>query len=101
MLEVFKPLCRQFSAIEELQSEYSLIYTLDVGDQGGRLTLCRTGKDACVDSLELPLPPQRCYGVLLYLYENAVQPELWRDIVAEHFPLAKPGVGKGGVVCEG
>lgn len=87
MEDTFAPLCRHFSAICGLQKEYTLIYSLDAEADGSRLTLCRTGDDAQMDSLVLAAAPQQGYALLRYLCENAVQPEIWRDVVAELSPL--------------
>lgn len=87
MTEVFAPLSRHFSAIGQIQSSYTLIYSLDADAGGSRLTLCRTGENACADSLFLPGVPAICYELLRYLCENAVQPEVWRDVVEEIYPL--------------
>lgn len=87
MTERFAPLSRHFSAICELQKAYTLIYSLDADAGGSRLTLCRTGEDARMDSLFLAGAPERCYELLRYLWENAVQPEAWRDIVEDLYPL--------------
>ncbi len=88
-------LTREFSAIEPLQRPYLLTYELDEADGGCQLTLSRTGETACRDSLVLDAPPLFCYSVLRYLYENAVQPEIWRDVVAECYPAAARPAGKG------
>ena len=47
------------------------------------LTLCRTGCHRLMDSMRVLAEPEECYGLLRYLYENAVQPEVWRDVVSE------------------
>ena len=49
----------------------------------------------------LDASPQRCYALLLYLYENCVQPEIWRDVIEERYPLSRqatPGQGRKDVV---
>lgn len=85
MERVFSPLIRQFSAIEGLQTPYTLVYALEQGTDGDkcRLTLCRTGAQACAESLQLTEAPEHAYRLLRYLCENVVQPEIWRDVVAE------------------
>lgn len=100
MTEPFAPLFRHFSAIEGLQRPYTLIYAMEPGDLACQLTVCRTGQDNCCDSVVLSRPPQQCYSLLRYLYENAVQPEIWRDIITEICAPAEQR-GKGGVPCEG
>lgn len=87
MPERFVPFYRHFSAIGGLQKEYTLIYSLDAGAGGSRLTLCRTGEQPQADSIYLPCTPKRGYELLTYLYENAVQPEIWRDVVENAYPL--------------
>ena len=99
MTEIFAPLLRHFSAIEELKKPYTLIYAMEPGDKACQLTVCRTGCNGCCDSLLLAQPPQRCYSLLRYLYENGVQPEVWRDIITE-FYTPEDENGKGGVICE-
>ena len=94
-MEAYTPLIREFSAIEPLQRPYLLTYELDEADGGCRLTLSRTGETACRDSLVLDAPPLFCYSVRRYRYENAVQPEVWRDVVAECYPAAARPAGKG------
>ncbi len=98
-MKEYAPLVRRFSAIEKLQAPYTLTYALTVPFPGGpcRLSVFRTGSAACHDSLSLDASPRCCYALLLYLYENAVQPELWRDVLAEFYPLAVQNDKKGGV----
>lgn len=93
-------LTREFTAIEPLQRPYSLIYELDETCGSCRLTLSRTGEAACCDSLVLDAPPLFCYSVLRYLYENCVQPEIWREVVAECCPAASQSAGKGVTLSE-
>lgn len=97
-MKAFTPLTREFSAIEMLQRPYMLTYAMDEAEGSCRLTLSRTGETACSDSLILDAPPQHCYSILRYLYENCVQPEIWRDVVAECFPAAAQYGRKGGIL---
>ena len=84
MERTFSPMVRQFSAIAGLQQAYTLVYSLDPdGENGCRLTLCRTGSSQCVDSQYVAVAPERGYRVMQYLCENGVQPEIWQDVVAE------------------
>ena len=76
-------LTREFSAIETLQQPYRLTYALEPSGGGCLLTLSRVGRAPCTDSLQLGLTPHSGYMVLRYLYENCVQPEIWRDVVAD------------------
>lgn len=99
-MKPYAPLTREFSAIEMLQRPYLLTYAMDEAGGACRLTLSRTGDTACSDSLVLDAPPQYCYSILRYLYENCVQPEIWRDVVAECCPAGVRMNGKGGVLCE-
>lgn len=44
MERTFSPMIRQFSAIDGLQKAYTLVYSMDTGNEDGCcLTLCRTG----------------------------------------------------------
>lgn len=99
MEETFLPLVRQFSAIEGLQSPYTLVYSLDTGEaEGCRLTLCRTGAAERIESIRLAAAPEYCYRLLRFLCENVVQPEVWQDVIAELYPpekLGEKGVGIG------
>ena len=95
-MKPYTPLTRKFSAIEMLQQPYLLTYALDESDGACRLAVSRTGETACSDSLVLDAPPQCCYSILQYLYENCVQPEIWRDVVAECYPAAVQFCRKGG-----
>ena len=43
MERTFSPMIRQFSAIDGLQKAYTLVYSMDTGNEDGCcLTLCRT-----------------------------------------------------------
>ena len=101
-MKAYAPLTREFSAIEKLQLPYHLTYALAPAGTSGpcRLTLSRTGAAACCDSLVLDAPPQSCYPVLRYLYENAVQPDIWRDVSADFYPIIQQLDGKDGVCSE-
>lgn len=84
MERTFSPMIRQFSAIDGLQKAYTLVYSLDPdGENGCRLTLCRTGVRQRMDSQYIAAAPEFCYRILRYLCENGVQPEIWQDVVAE------------------
>ena len=51
MERTFSPMIRHFSTIEGLQQAYTLVYSLDAdGEDGCRLTLCRTGSGQRMDS---------------------------------------------------
>ena len=77
-------------------------YTYAEPSGGGcLLTLSRVGRAPCTDSLQLGLTPRSGYMVLRYLYENCVQPEIWRDVIEERYPLSRqatPGQGRKDVV---
>ena len=47
----------------------------------------------------VPLDPQKGYRLLQYLYENAVQPEHWDDVIADHLP-ALAAAPRGGTARE-
>lgn len=85
---------KQFSYIQGLQQSYTLVYSMDPAGPGECwLTLCRTGCRRCMDSLLIPAGAEECYGLLRYLYENAVQPEVWRDVVSE--TISRRTLGEG------
>jgi hypothetical protein len=100
MAEPFEPLSRHFSALYAWQQAYTLLYALDGAEGGVELTICRTGAQAAADHLFVPGEPERAYALLRYLWENAVQPENWRDVLADLAPLQGEREKKGGVLCE-
>lgn len=52
MERTFSPMIRQFSAIDGLQKAYTLVYSMDTGNEDGCcLTLCRTGNRQYMQSL--------------------------------------------------
>lgn len=77
---------RCFSELEGCQKAYTLEYAVEQVECGCRLCVRRTGEQACEDSLLLPLAPEKGEDLMRLLYENAVQPELWRDVVGEYCP---------------
>ena len=84
METIYRPMTKQFSYIQGLQPSYTLVYSMDPAGPGECwLTLCRTGCHRLMDSMRVLAKPEECYGLLRYLYENAVQPEVWRDVVSE------------------
>ena len=84
MERTFSPMIRQFSAIDGLQKAYTLVYSMDTGNENGCcLTLCRTGSSQRMDSKYMAVAPELGYRVLQYLCENGVQPEIWQDVVEE------------------
>lgn len=84
MERTFSPMIRQFSAIDGLQKAYTLVYSMDPdGENGCRLTLCRTGNRQCMQSQRIAAAPELGYRILRYLCENGVQPEIWQDVVEE------------------
>ena len=67
MEHTFSPMIRQYSAIDGLQQEYTLVYAMEVeGTQGCRLSLCRIGSRQQIVSQHV-----------------AAAPELWRDAVTD------------------
>ena len=99
MERTFSPMVRQFSAIAGLQQAYTLVYSLDPdGENGCRLTLCRTGSSQRMDSKYMAVAPELGYRVLQYLCENGVQPEIWQDVV-EELTDTEQLRQKGGALC--
>ena len=96
MERTFSPMIRQYSAIDGLQQEYTLVYAMEVeGTQGCRLSLCRIGSRQQIVSQHVAAAPEFCYRLLRYLCENGVQPELWQDAVTDLTAAGLAG-GKGG-----
>lgn len=84
MERAYAPLVRQFSSIKGYQTAYTLVYSLDAAAEG---------------SCQLTLAPKKGYRLLQYLYENAVQPEHWDDVIADHLP-ALAAAPRGGTARE-
>ena len=100
MERTFSPMIRQYSAIDGLQQAYTLVYAMEVeGTQGCRLTLYRIGSRQRMVSQYVAATPEFCYRLLRYLCENGVQPESWRDVVADLTATGSVG-GKGGALRE-
>ena len=84
MERTFSPMIRQFSAIDGLQKAYTLVYSMDTGNEDGcSLTHCRTENRQYMQSCYIAAAPEFCYRSLRYLCENGVQPEIWQDVVEE------------------
>ena len=81
MERTFSPMIRHFSTIEGLQQAYTLVYSLDAdGEDGCRLTLCRTGSGQRMDSRYVAAAPEFCYRILRYLCENEGRRVVWTVI---------------------
>lgn len=62
MEHTFSPMIRQYSAIDGLQQEYTLVYAMEVeGTQGCRLSLCRIGSRQQIVSQHVAAAPEFCY----------------------------------------
>ena len=62
MERTFSPMIRQFSAIDGLQKAYTLVYSMDTGNENGCcLTLCRTGNRQYMQSCYIAAAPEFCY----------------------------------------
>lgn len=50
----------------------------------------------------VPAPQEECARLLRFLYENSVQPELWRDAISNWYPrtAAAEVLREGGALCE-
>lgn len=100
MERAYAPLVRQFSPIKGYQTAYTLVYSLDAAAEGScQLTLARQGAQEQRVSMLVPLDPKEGYRLLQYLYENAVQPEQWDDVIADHLP-ALAAAPRGGTARE-
>ena len=61
MEHTFSPMIRQYSAIDGLQQEYTLVYAMEVeGTQGCRLSLCRIGSRQQIVSQHVAAAPEFC-----------------------------------------
>ena len=83
MERTFSPMIRQFSAIDGLQKAYTLVYSMDTGNEIGSLCLSFLGNGQYMQSCYIAAAPEFCYRILRYLCENGVQPEIWQDVVEE------------------
>lgn len=100
MERTYTPLVRQFSAIKGYQNAYTLVYSLDAAAENGcLLKLDRKGEQERSEDLFVPLCPEEGYRLLRYLCENVVQPELWRDVIADCLP-AMAAAERGGAARE-
>lgn len=87
MERTYAPLIRRFSSIKGYQAAYTLVYALDASEGGCHLTLDRKGEREQQVSEFVPLHPEAGYRLLQYLCENAVQPEIWGDVIADWLPV--------------
>lgn len=63
MERTFSPMIRQFSAIDGLQKAYTLVYSMDTGNEDGCcLTLCRTGNRQYMQSCYIAAAPGSATG---------------------------------------
>ncbi len=73
---------RTFSALEGLQNAHQLSYRMRRQDDAWRLELeTRTKTSRQSEALLLRCPEQTAHD--LFLYENSIPLENWRDVVAE------------------
>ena len=85
------PLIRKFSALEPYQEAYTLACSLEPEGPGCWLSVTRTKATAGpADAVRtwVPAPQEECVRLLRFLYENAVQPELWQDTISGWYPQA-------------
>lgn len=69
------------------------------------LSVSRTmARDGSADAARawVPAPQEECARLLRFLYENSVQPELWRDAISNWYPrtAAAEVLREGGALCE-
>lgn len=98
MERTYAPLIRQFSSIKGYQAAYTLVYALDASEGGCHLTLDRKGEREQQVSEFVPLHPEAGYRLLQYLCENAVQPEIWGDVIADRLPALEAGASDNGAL---
>lgn len=83
---------RSFSEIEGYQSAHALTYSFEADADGTTcLTVTRTGASPCRESVRVAAGPEQVRRMLQFFCENAVQPELWRDLLADLCPPAACG----------
>lgn len=83
------PLVRRFSELEPYQEAYTLVCSLEPTGPGCWLSVSRTmARDGSADAARawVPAPQEECARLLRFLYENSVQPELWRDAISNWYP---------------
>lgn len=99
------PLVRRFSELEPYQAAYTLVCSLEPTGVGCWLSVSRTmARDGSADAARawVPAPQEECARLLRFLYENSVQPELWRDAISNWYPqtAAAEVLREGGASCE-
>ena len=88
------PLVRRFSELEPYQAAYTLVCSLEPTGAGCWLSVSRTmARDGSAEE---------CARLLRFLYENSIQPELWRDAISNWYPqtAAAEVLREGGASCE-
>lgn len=86
-------LVREFSELEPFQKKYTLTFGLQPEDRGCRLSVRRSeapGGPADHVCVWVPAPEKECRRMLQFLYENAVQPQLWLDTITCWYPQSAP-----------
>lgn len=83
----------------------SLVCSLEPTGVGCWLSVSRTmARDGSADAARawVPAPQEECARLLRFLYENSVQPELWRDAISNWYPqtAAAEVLREGGASCE-
>lgn len=99
------PIGQKFSALEPYQEAYTLVCSLEPTGAGCWLSVSRTmARDGSADAARawVPAPQEECARLLRFLYENSVQPELWRDAISNWYPrtAAAEVLREGGASCE-
>lgn len=83
------PLVRRFSALAPYQQAYTLVCSLEPETRGCWLSICRSAAPGSPEArarVWIPAPEEEGWRMLRYLWENAVQPELWQDVIACWYP---------------
>lgn len=81
------------------------VCSLEPTGPGCWLSVSRTmARDGSADAARawVPAPQEECARLLRFLYENSVQPELWRDAISNWYPqtAAAEVLREGGASCE-
>ncbi len=78
---------RTFSNLGRYQAAHTLTYSVQEENGAQRLSLSRRGQNGCTSASVLAvIPPREAELVVCYLYENAIPPESWLDILEDLLP---------------
>lgn len=81
---------RRFSALGKLQMAHSIQYQLNLTDDGWaiRLEECTDEGTVRAQQMQLECTGVMAYGLLRFLYENAITLDSWQDVLEDTVPEA-------------